>query len=345
MSLILLDKPIYYNYSNIMMNTNSCCTPSKQIRPGKIEFISPEKTIVPGHHTGESTESMVKLPGGDFLMGTDSGEGFPADGEGPVRSVRIDPFLMDTVPVTNEQFEIFVKDTGYMTESERFGWSFVFQNHLTKESRRSNQIHSVPGLQWWYGVNSASWRQPEGSGSTIKGREKHPVVHISWNDAADYARWAGKRLPSEAEWEYAARGGLEGKTYPWGDELTPGGKHMCNIWQGDFPGNDTGEDGYTGTCPVDAFPPNGFGLYSMAGNVWEWCSDWFSPRWHLVSSDETRVNPKGPLKGSSKSMRGGSFLCHKSYCNRYRVAARTSNTPDSAAGNLGFRCASDLTRS
>jgi formylglycine-generating enzyme required for sulfatase activity len=163
-------------------------------------------------------------------------------------------------------------------------------------------------------------------------------VHVSWNDASAYADWAGKRLPTEAEWEYAARGGLEQKLYPWGDDLTPAGRHLCNIWQGEFPTHDTAEDGYAGTCPVDAFPPNGFELYSVAGNVWEWCLDWFSPDFHRIA---TRVNPVGPPSGTAKVMKGGSYLCHASYCNRYRVAARTSNTPDSSTTNTGFRCVRD----
>jgi len=325
-----------------MDNMKSCCTPSKKTGLKKKEFMTSPRVMIPRTQTIQNKDSMVELPGGTFLMGTDSNEGFPSDGEGPVREVELDPFLIDPFPVTNEQFEKFVNSTGYITESERFGWSFVFQNHVTEESREKKQIHNVPGLQWWYGVDLASWKQPEGEDSTIKGRGNYPVVQVSWNDAAAYAHWAGKRLPREAEWEFAARGGLVGKTYGWGEELTPGGRHMCNIWQGSFPDHDTGEDGYSGTCPVDAFPPNGYGLYSMTGNVWEWCADWFSPRWHRLASEKTRKNPEGPSAGNSKSMRGGSFLCHKSYCNRYRVAARTSNTPDSAAGNLGFRCVRDL---
>lgn len=163
-------------------------------------------------------------------------------------------------------------------------------------------------------------------------RPNHPVVHVSWNDASAYAAWASKSLPSEAQWEYAARGGLEQKLYPWGDELVPGGTHRCNIWQGTFPQKDTAEDGYAGTCAVDSFPPNGYGLHSVTGNVWEWCSDWFQTQFSSPAHD-----PLGPSHGQAKVMKGGSFLCHASYCNRYRVAARTSNTPDSSA-NIGFRC-------
>jgi formylglycine-generating enzyme required for sulfatase activity len=169
----------------------------------------------------------------------------------------------------------------------------------------------------------------------LDGREEHPVVQVSWNDATAFARWSGRRLPTEAEWEFAARGGLVQKLYPWGDKLRPRGEHRGNIWRGDFPWNDTAEDGYAGTCPVDAFPPNGYGLYSMTGNTWEWCADWFSPESQRVSDAD---NPTGPATGQTRIVKGGSFLCHESYCNRYRVAARTSNTPDSSTSHMSFRC-------
>jgi formylglycine-generating enzyme required for sulfatase activity len=274
-------------------------------------------------------------------MGTDDEVGFPADGEGPVREVFVRPFAIDRYAVSNEEFARFVEETGYVTVAERFGWSFVFHLFVGKSAIRRGKVKKVPGLDWWYAVEGAYWNKPEGSGSDIQDRLSHPVVHISWYDAMAYAKWAGKRLPTEAEWEFAARGGLVQSRYAWGDELTPNGRHRCNIWQGRFPRINSHEDGYVGTCPVTEYEPNGYGLYNVAGNVWEWCSDWWSPGFHI---NGPRENPVGPPQGQSKVMRGGSYLCHHSYCNRYRVAARTSNTPDSSTGNLGFRCVADNSR-
>ena len=279
---------------------------------------------------------MVALPGGSFLMGTDDLIGYPADGEGPARQVHVDPFAIDAYAVTNARFAEFVADTGYLTDAERLGWSFVFAGFLPAALRR--QARRVPGTPWWCGAAGADWRHPEGPGSAVEDRRDQPVVHVSWADAQAYCGWAGLRLPTEAEWEYAARGGLVGARYPWGDELTPGGRHMCNIWQGRFPVRNTGEDGHLGTAPVDAYQSNGHGLYNVAGNVWEWCVDWFSPDWHRTGP---RRNPTGPRTGSARVMRGGSHMCHDSYCHRYRVAARSSNTADSSGGNIGFRCARD----
>lgn len=319
--------------SDAFRMADPCCVPSKA-RAAVLE-ISKRGTLARVRATAGSKESTVRLDGGLFLMGTEDQEGFPADGEGPVRKVTLDPFFMDASPVTNVQFREFVKATDYKTESERFGWSFVFYKHVDKKLVED----TAAGVEWWCKVPGACWRNPEGPDSSIDTRDNYPVLQVSWNDAAEYCRWAGKRLPTEAEWEYAARGGLEQKRFPWGDELTPGGKHLCNIWQGNFPSTDTGEDGYTATAPVDAFPPNGYGLSVITGNAWEWCADWFHPSYHALA---TRNNPVGPPEGTRKAMRGGSYLCHASYCNRYRVAARTSNTPDSATTNIGFRCVLDV---
>ncbi|UIR22785.1 formylglycine-generating enzyme family protein [Streptomyces spinosirectus] len=278
---------------------------------------------------------MVLLTGGTFRMGTEDPDGFREDGEGPVRDVTVSPFWIDVHAVTNERFAAFVDGTGYVTEAERFGWSYVFAGFLPAALRRgAARPEQTP---WWCGVEGAYWRAPEGPGSGVADRGDHPVVHVSWHDAQEYCRWAGTRLPTEAEWEYAARGGLDQRRYPWGDELTPGGEHRCNIWQGHFPTKNTAEDGYRGTAPVDAYEPNGFGLHNMSGNVWEWCADW----WGTDHGGRPRTNPQGPERGTSRVMRGGSYLCHRSYCNRYRVAARTSNTPDSSTGNLGFRTVRD----
>lgn len=311
-----------------------CCAPTKAraeaLERSRLE--SAERTRI----TSGSAAGMVLLEGGSFLMGSEDPDAFTADGEGPVRKVELDPFYLDRAPVTNEEFAEFIRMAGYKTEAERFGWSFVFEGHLRD---RGTLAQRVPGLQWWCKIDGADWRHPEGPDSSIDHRENTPVVHVSWNDAIAYAQWAGKRLPTETEWEFAARGGLEQKHYPWGNELTPDGYHLCNIWQGEFPDFDSAEDGYSAPAPVDAFPPNGFGFQVITGNVWEWCSDWFSPDFHLLA---THKNPVGPRNGQVKSMRGGSYLCHASYCNRYRVAARTANTPDSATTNIGFRCARDL---
>jgi sulfatase modifying factor 1 len=290
---------------------------------------------------------MAVLPGGEFLMGTEDAAGFPADGEGPIRRVRLKPFAIDRTAVTNARFAAFVQATGYRSEAERIGWSFVFHHFLTARAR-GKVMGSVAETPWWLAVKGAYWAKPEGPDSSLRGRRDHPVVHVSWNDAAAYAAWAGKRLPTEAEWEFAARGGLEQRLFPWGDELEPDGEHRCNVWQGRFPSLNTAADGYAGTCPADAFPANGFGLHNVSGNVWEWCADWFSPTYHrrhpdgTAGSDGCWIDPAGPPAGDNRVLRGGSYLCHRSYCNRYRVAARSKNTADSGTGNMGFRCAADV---
>lgn len=275
---------------------------------------------------------MVPIPGGTFRMGNPRGDGYESDGEGPVHEVIVDPFWMDATAVANARFTVFVDETGYVTEAERFGWSFVFYGLLSPELQRSR---GPVGSPWWRQVFGADWRHPEGPGSDIDRRLDHPVVHVSWNDAQAFCAWAGTRLPTEAEWELAARGGREGDPFPWGAELEPQGEHRMNVWQGQFPTHNTQADGFAGTAPVTSFGANAYGLSNMTGNVWEWCGDWFSPETYRRGS---AVNPTGPVDGQVRVMRGGSYLCHASYCNRYRVDARSSNTPDSSTGNLGFRC-------
>lgn len=292
----------------------------------------------PAPATGPHTRPAIAFPAVSFLMGTDYARANRGDGEGPVRPVALSPYAIDACPVTNADFAAFVAATGYLTEAERLGNSFVFQGQVPPERHDELVVDTLAAAPWWCLVQGACWRAPEGPGSSMDTRMTHPVVHVSWNDAMAYAAWSGGTLPTEAQWEYAARGGLEQKLYPWGDELTPQGRHLCNVWQGEFPDLNTGEDGFAATCPVDAFPPNGHGLYSVTGNTWEWCRDFWSTGFTSAPSHD----PQGPASGGARVMKGGSFLCHASYCNRYRPAARTMNTPDSAASNIGFRCARPL---
>lgn len=259
---------------------------------------------------------MVFIQGSTFLMGADN----EMPSEAPVHQVEVKSFWMDAREVTVAEFAKFVEATGYRTEAEQFGWSGVF--NIRKGE--------------WEKTVGADWRHPEGPRS--RGQQDEPVCQVSWNDAAAYAKWAGKRLPTEAEWEYAARGGLVGKRYAWGDELRPGGKPVANWWQGHFPERDTGEDGYAGRAPVGKFLPNGYGLFDMAGNVWEWCADWFDEDFYARSPG---ANPSGPAAGTERVLRGGSWMCSENYCSNYRVAARSHATPDSGLNNLGFRCVSD----
>jgi formylglycine-generating enzyme len=317
-------------------NKMSCCA-IKRTKSDQVIVANKEPLQEISLGKNHFREKMVYISGGEFLMGTNEKEGFPADGEGPVRKVKVNPFLIDRYAVTNAEFDEFIKDTGYVTEAEKFGWSYVFYSFLPQNL--IGKVNRVVNTPWWCAVNAAYWYQPEGPTSTIEERMDYPVVHVTWNDALAFCKWAGKRLPTEAEWEFAARGGLEQKLYPWGNDLEPNGEHYCNIWQGKFPESNTSDDGYKGIAPAKSFPENGFGLYNMSGNVWEWCSDWFSRSIHNRGG---RTNPQGPLTGETKIMRGGSYLCHESYCNRYRVAARTSNTPDSSSGHVGFRCVADV---
>lgn len=314
-------------------HTNGCCAPGHTDSAGSDGLSLP---AVNPAAAARVARGLLDLPGGTFGMGTDDPTGFPDDGEGPVREVSVAPFRVAPTTVTNAQFAAFVKATGYRTDAERFGWSFVFGMFVPRQLRSHRP--AVPAdAPWWLAIEGAYWRAPEGPDSTIADRQNHPVVHVSWNDAAAYCAWAGVRLPTEAEWEYAARGGSEQTRFPWGDELEPRGRHRCNVWQGRFPAINTADDGHIGTAPVKSFRPNGFGLYNVCGNVWEWCADWFATD-HLARPLQ---DPTGPPTGEARVIKGGSYLCHASYCNRYRVGARSRNTPDSSTGNTGFRIAAD----
>lgn len=254
------------------------------------------------------------------------------DGEAPLREVMVGAFAIDPYAVTNDWFGQFVGETGYVTEAEQFGWSFVFYTLLPEDAAPSQ---GVAGAAWWRSVPGANWRTPEGPGSNLAGRENHPVVQVSLNDARAFAQWAGARLPTEAEWEHAARGGLGDVRYPWGDRDPDDRDFMpCNIWQGAFPEHNTAADGWLGTCSVDAFDPNEYGLYNMCGNVWEWCDQPLRIRSakKLLRLADAEAVDKGYML-----TKGGSYLCHRTYCHRYRIAARTGNTPNSATGHIGFR--------
>ncbi len=306
----------------------SCCPPRV---PGRPEALRPE-TIAPGHLAEILRARAVALPGGKFRMGT-SDTILPEDGERPPRPKRIAPFRIAPTAVSNDDFAAFVAATGYRTEAERLGWSFVFDGHAEAPT-------GPGGAWWWQAVEGAFWAAPEGPGSGIEARGDHPVVHVSWNDAVAYARWAGGRLPTEAEWEYAASGGTDGLRFPWGARepddtaFTP-----CNIWQGTFPHTDTAADGYAGTAPVESFAPNDFGLFNTVGNVWEWTADVFRVR--SLSRKTRGAAARNYGASTHRVLKGGSYLCHRSYCYRYRIAARSANTPDSSTGHMGFRLAFD----
>ncbi|MFC0582212.1 formylglycine-generating enzyme family protein [Micrococcoides hystricis] len=315
------------------MTKNPCCSPGRHDRVSASENQRPLPASAPD--TAERLIQTVVLPGGAFMMGDHFDEGYAQDGENPVHRVELAGFDIDRTPITAAEFARFVAASGYETEAERYGTSAVF--HLFVKAGEKEILGPVPGLPWWLTVTGADWAHPWGPDSEWTENPDHPVTHVSWNDAVAYCEWAGRALPTEAQWEYAARGGLSGKRFAWGDELTPGGDHQCNIWQGRFPVQNTADDGFAATSPVGTFPANGYGLFDMAGNVWHWCADFFDPGYYRASPIE---NPSGPQAGLTRVMRGGSHLCHDSYCNRYRVAARSSNAPDSSSSNTGFRTVS-----
>ncbi len=303
----------------------TCCAPSA----GPRDAAASEVEIKPA--TLDVSE-RVGLSGGKFTMGTDD-RILPQDGEYPARSARVKPFAIDACAVTNARFARFIEDTGYITEAQRFGWSYVFYNLLKSPSAHE----PLPGLEWWRKVDGATWDAPEGPGSDVSDRPDHPVVQVSWNDAVAFADWAGGRLPTEAEWEFAAQGGLAAPKFPWGDREPDDADHQpCNIWQGAFPRQNSMADGYLATAPARSFAPNGYGLFNMVGNTWEWSADRFRVR--SLSKAAKALNATAHQSGA-RVIKGGSYLCHISYCYRYRIAARTSNTPDTTLSHTGFRVA------
>ncbi|MNI29484.1 Serine/threonine-protein kinase pkn1 [compost metagenome] len=316
------------SYKAVPVKVKSCCTVSrnllaevKESNHAAVDTNGPELVMA----------DMVQIPAGEFVLGSDDEESSVEDGETVRRRVKLDAYYMDKYAVSNEQFARFINDTGYETDAQKYGWSFVF--HLFVHDVDSKDIVGIPqDTPWWIGVQGASWKNPEGRSSTISERLNHPVTHVSWNDAKAYAKWAGKRLPTEAEWEYAAASGVIDRKYPWGNELHQDERHHCNIWQGEFPHTNSEKDGYLGTAPVDSYEPNEYGLYNMSGNVWEWSEDTFSY--------DPSESAQGFLDPTVKLIKGGSYLCHQSYCNRYRLSARTFNTSDSSTGHMGFRCVS-----
>jgi formylglycine-generating enzyme required for sulfatase activity len=308
----------------------SCCAPSRE-PAGGAATIRPEP---PRDASAAPAAIRVHFPATRSIVGTHTPLIAP-DGEGPRRQVVLRSFALETVAVTNARFAAFIEATGYVTEAERFGWSPVFRLLLPADAIYPPSPGATP---WWIPVDGACWAAPEGPGSSVAERMDHPVAHVSWADAKAFAAWCGGRLPTEAEWEHAARGGLADPRFPWGDEEPDDDTIMCNIWQGVFPHTNTQADGYLGTCPVDAFPPNGAGLFGMAGDVWEWTGDPFRVR---SLSRDARMRNAHAARTGERVLKGGSFLCHKSYCYRYRIAARSALTAESSASNVGFRVAYD----
>lgn len=309
-----------------------------------------------------SHDDMVFIPAGEFMMGSSDEEG--REDEYPAHDIKLSGYWIDVHEVTNAQFKKFTEATGYITTAEKApDWNELKKQLPEGTPKPADSLlvasslvftppnHPVPlnnAAAWWSWKKGADWKHPEGPGSTIAGKDNYPVVHISWDDAQAYAKWAGKRLPTEAEWEYAARGGLKNEPYSWGDEPVEKGKPKANTWQGNFPNYNNDWDGYNGLAPVKSFAPNGYKLYDMAGNVWEWCNDWYAPDYYSSLEDKTTQDPQGPEKSydpmeptvPKRVTRGGSFMCNASYCKGYRVSSRMKTSPDSGLENVGFRCVS-----
>lgn len=325
---------------------HGCCAPSAEVL---VDASARERTGVPGRRPalrGDHGVEQVLVPAQTFSMGDAGGDAKWGDGETPVHAVAVSGFGVDATSVTNDDFARFVENTGYRTDAEVFGYSAVF--HLALAADTDDVLGQPPATPWWLGVRGADWLHPGGRHSGVDDIGDHPVVHVSWNDAVAYCDWAGRALPTEAQWEAASRGGLHGARYPWGDDL--GVEWRTNVFQGSFPSENTGDDGYLTTAPVRSFAPNGYGLWQTVGNVWEWCADVFDEQTYAhdaalgIVHDPVGPSAPRPSRGSQarptdapRVMRGGSYLCHDSYCNRYRNSARSQNTPDSSTGNAGFR--------
>ncbi len=315
---------------------------------------------------GEAPAGMVWVPGGIFDMGAGEDNEMAWEEEKPAHKVKVKGFWMDEHEVTNEQFAAFVKSTAYVTDAEKAPLLEEIMAQVPPGTPPPDPADLVAGsmvfsmptqavplnnyANWWRWVHGASWKHPEGPDSDLQGREQHPVVHVSWNDAQAYCQWAGKRLPTEAEWEFAARGGLKKKKFVWGDEAPTDTKVFANTWQGKFPSENKAADGFAGTAPIKSFAPNGYGLYDMAGNVWEWCHDWYDKHlYRAYEKDDVQDNPQGPVKSNDpdqpylplRVQKGGSFLCHDSYCQRYRPSARQASSPESGMSHVGFRGVKD----
>lgn len=329
-------------------------------------------TMAADRNTAEAPAGMVWIPGGEFSMGCGDPRGLPFGGTDPmndarpIHRVRVAGFWMDRSEVTTAEFARFVAATGYITVAERTPRAEDFPGASAESLVAGSIVFTPPDadvplrdatgmahLRWWAYVPGASWRHPTGPGSGLDGRDAEPVVHVAFEDAEAFATWAGKRLPTEAEWEFAARGGLAGAVYPWGDEFRPGGRWMANTWQGRFPKENTAEDGFAGLAPVATYPANAYGLHDMSGNVWEWCADWYRPDTYAVArADGVAANPRGPADshdpaepGQAKRVqRGGSFLCSEQYCARYIVGTRGKGEVSSATNHCGFRCVTSPTR-
>lgn len=342
----------------------SCCTSKIADRFGLSSKITPRSITKTSNKNIPALKGMIWIEGGSFMMGADNAQG--RRDEYPKHRVNVHGFFMDETEVTNEQFAAFVKATGYITTAEKdVNWDVLKKQLPAGTPKPAPDLLKAASLvfvptavpvdlqdysQWWEWRHGADWKHPKGPGSDIVGKEKYPVVHISWFDAMAYCKWAQKRLPTEAEWEYAARGGLVNSMYTWGNTPVDSGAPKCNYWQGSFPDKNECKDGFTGSAPVRSFAANGYGLYDMGGNIWEWCADLYNSHYYeQLNKQGTAINPKGPAKSydpdepliPKRVMRGGSFLCNESYCSGYRVAARMKTSPDSGMEHLGFRCVAD----